>query len=94
MTAQIEYIEIDPDEEWEPATPFDEPDFVYRDVHPKHRPVWGGSVWQCTCGRYASDRLSSMQQHADWLAERDFDTDKTPMTDVRKRAAGDDDGNE
>jgi hypothetical protein len=68
-----EYIEIDPSEGewWKPATPFDEPDFVYRDVHPKHRPVWGGSVWNCTCGRYGSELLSGMQQHADWIVDRE-----------------------
>ena len=53
----------------------DDPAFVFRDVHPKHRPVWGTSMWNCTCGRYGAYRLADMQAHANRAAERELTTE-------------------
>jgi hypothetical protein len=69
-TVRVEFIDIDPDEAefLRPATPFDDPGFEYRDVHPGHRPVWHETIWRCTCSKYGSDRLPDMQRHAERIA--------------------------
>lgn len=63
------YIEIDPVEASVPWA--DDPGFVYRDVHPSHRPVWHDDLWTCTCSRYSADRLLDMQRHADRMVKCD-----------------------